>query len=53
VGVTGGFYVGGGTGINQGGVDHLYQFSDTLSWVRGRHTLSLGADAGSSGSMNA
>jgi outer membrane receptor protein involved in Fe transport len=43
-GVTGGFYVGGGTGINQGGIDDLYQFSDTLSWVRGRHTLSLGAD---------
>ena len=44
VGVSGGYYVGGGTGINQGGVDHLAQFSDTLSWVRNRHNLSFGAD---------
>jgi hypothetical protein len=44
VAVTGGYYVGGGTTINQGGVDHLSQFSDTLSWVKGSHTLSSGAD---------
>ncbi|HZT34054.1 MAG TPA: TonB-dependent receptor [Bryobacteraceae bacterium] len=42
--VSGGYYVGGGTGINQGGVDNLAQFSDTLSWVRNRHNLSFGAD---------
>ncbi|MDX1983521.1 MAG: TonB-dependent receptor, partial [Bryobacteraceae bacterium] len=44
VGVAGGFYVGGGTGINQGGVDNLFQFSDTLSWVRGKHTWKFGTD---------
>jgi hypothetical protein len=44
VGLSGGYYVGGGTGIDQGGLDHLAQFSDTMSWVRGRHNLSFGAD---------
>jgi hypothetical protein len=44
VSVTGGYYVGGGTGINQGGVDNLAQFSDTLSWTRNRHNLSFGTD---------
>ena len=34
----------GGTGINQGGVDNLYQFSDEVSWSRGPHSLSFGAD---------
>ena len=29
--VTGGYYVGGGTGINQGGIDNLFQFSDTVA----------------------
>jgi hypothetical protein len=42
--VTGGWYVGGGVAINQGTSDDLYQFSDTLSWVSGQHTLKFGAD---------
>ncbi|MBM3728742.1 MAG: TonB-dependent receptor [Acidobacteria bacterium] len=44
VGLAGGFYAGGGTGINQGGVDNLFQWSDTLSWVKGRHTWKFGTD---------
>ena len=44
VGLSGGFTVGGGSGINQGGFDNLAQFSDTLSWVRGKHDLRFGAD---------
>jgi outer membrane receptor protein involved in Fe transport len=44
VGLSGGYYVAGGSGINQGGYDNLFQFSDTLSWVRGAHSLKFGAD---------
>jgi outer membrane receptor protein involved in Fe transport len=44
VGLSGGWYVGGGTGINQGGIDNLFQFSNTLSWIRGGHTWKFGAD---------
>jgi len=44
VALAGGYYVGGGAGINQGGLDHLFQFSDTASLVRGKHTFKLGAD---------
>jgi len=44
VGLTGGYYVAAGNGINQGGYDNLLQFSDTLSWVRGAHSLKFGAD---------
>jgi outer membrane receptor protein involved in Fe transport len=44
VGLAGGYSVGGGSGINQGGYDNLFQFSDTLSWVRGSHSLKFGAD---------
>lgn len=44
VSVAGGWYVGGGTGINQGVSDDLLQFSDTLSVVRGKHTIKSGAD---------
>ena len=44
VGLSGGWYVGGGTGINQGGIDNLFQFSDSLSWIRHSHTLKFGAD---------
>ncbi len=44
VGLSGGFYVGGGTGINQGGTDNLFQFSDTINWVRGKHTWRFGTD---------
>ncbi len=43
-GVAGGYYVGGGTGINQGTADDLFQISDTASWVRGKHTIKAGAD---------
>ncbi len=42
-GVTG-FAGLGGTGINQGGIDNVYQFSDEMSWSHGRHGLSFGAD---------
>ncbi|MDQ6706626.1 MAG: TonB-dependent receptor, partial [Acidobacteriota bacterium] len=44
VSLSGGYYAGGGAGINQGGIDRLPQFSDTLSWVRGRQTFKFGAD---------
>lgn len=44
VGLSGGFYVGGGTGINQGGTDNLFQFSDTLNFVQGKHTWRFGTD---------
>lgn len=44
VGLSGGYYVGGGSGINQGGIDNLFQFSDSMSWVRGSHTYKFGAD---------
>lgn len=44
VSVSGGYYVGGGAGINQGGLDSLPQFNDTLSWVHGRQTFKFGAD---------
>ena len=43
-GLSGGWYVGGGTGINQGGIDNLLQFSDTLSFIAGSHTWKFGAD---------
>ncbi|HVT93405.1 MAG TPA: TonB-dependent receptor [Bryobacteraceae bacterium] len=45
VGLSGGYYAGGGAGINQGGLDSLPQFNDTLSWVRGRQTFKFGVDA--------
>ncbi|HLJ14318.1 MAG TPA: TonB-dependent receptor, partial [Bryobacteraceae bacterium] len=44
VSLSGGYYVGGGATINQGGLDSLPQFNDTLSWVRGRQTFKFGAD---------
>ncbi|HUS05173.1 MAG TPA: TonB-dependent receptor [Bryobacteraceae bacterium] len=44
VSLSGGIYVGGGAGINQGGIDNLFQFSDSMSWVRGSHTYKFGAD---------
>ncbi|MGH9665489.1 MAG: TonB-dependent receptor domain-containing protein, partial [Bryobacteraceae bacterium] len=44
VSVSGGYYVGGGAGINQGGIDSMPQFNDTLSWVHGRQTFKFGAD---------
>ncbi|MBI3679648.1 MAG: TonB-dependent receptor [Acidobacteria bacterium] len=44
VSLTGGYYAGGGTGINQGNGDHLFQFSDTISWVKNRHIFKFGGD---------
>lgn len=44
VALSGGYYVGGGAGINQGGLDNLFQFSDTISLVRGSHTFKAGTD---------
>ena len=42
--VTQGYTLGGGGGINQGGIDNLYQISDTVTLNRGHHNLSLGMD---------
>lgn len=44
VSIAGGWYAGGGTGINQGTSDDLFQFSNTMSWVKGRHNYKFGAD---------
>ena len=44
VGLSGGYYAGGGAGINQGGLDSVPQVNDTLSWVKGRQTFKFGAD---------
>jgi outer membrane receptor protein involved in Fe transport len=44
VSLSGGYYVGGGAGINQGGYDNLAQFSDSLSWIHQRHNFSTGLD---------
>ena len=41
---TQGYTLGGGGGINQGGIDNLYQISDTVSLNRGRHNFSFGVD---------
>jgi hypothetical protein len=32
--------------IPQGSNEELYQFQDTISWTRGRHTVRVGADVG-------
>jgi hypothetical protein len=36
--------IGGATNIPQGRLVRVYQFADTLSWVRGKHNLVLGAE---------
>jgi len=42
--ISGLFTVGGLSNFPQGRVSNAYQFSDTLSWIRGRHSLKFGAD---------
>lgn len=34
----------GGTGVNQGGLENLFQYTDEVTWSRGRHELMFGAD---------
>ncbi|MGH9916053.1 MAG: TonB-dependent receptor domain-containing protein, partial [Pyrinomonadaceae bacterium] len=43
-GITGNFTVGGAATFPQGRVQNSYQYSDTLSWLIGRHSLKFGAD---------
>lgn len=41
----GGFFtIGGLSNFPQGRIQNSYQFSDTLSWLTGRHSLKFGAD---------
>jgi outer membrane receptor protein involved in Fe transport len=36
--------IGGATNIPQGRLVKVYQFADTISWVRGKHTMAFGAE---------
>lgn len=38
------FTIGGASNFPQGRLQNSYQFSDTLSWQRGQHSLKFGAD---------
>jgi len=42
--VSGGMQFGGINGFPQGRGDTVYQFSDTLSWIRGRHSIKFGGE---------
>jgi carboxypeptidase family protein/TonB-dependent receptor-like protein len=42
--ISGLFTLGGLSNFPQGRVSDAYQFSDTLSWTKGRHALKFGAD---------
>jgi hypothetical protein len=42
--ISGLFTVGGASNFPQGRVSEAYQFSDTVSWSKGRHALKFGAD---------
>ena len=42
--ITGFFTIGGLSNFPQGRIQNSYQFSDTLSWQTGRHSLKFGAD---------
>jgi hypothetical protein len=42
--ITGLFTVGGAANFPQGRVSNAYQFSNTLTWNRARHSLKFGAD---------
>jgi hypothetical protein len=41
---TAGYATLGGQTSNQGGLTNVFQFTDELSWSRGKHGLSFGAD---------
>lgn len=42
--ISGLFTIGGLSNFPQGRVSDAYQFSDSLSWIKGRHSLKFGAD---------
>lgn len=42
--VSGGMSFGGITGFPQGRGDTTFQYSDTLAWIRGRHTFKFGEE---------
>ncbi len=43
-GITGFFQIGGDSNFPQGRIQNSIQVSDTLSWLKGRHSLKLGTD---------
>ena len=40
----GGVQIGADPNAPQGGIQNLYQITDNVSWVKGRHTLTFGGD---------
>src|SRR5262249_15387070 len=42
--VTGAFTFGGNTGFPQGRGDNVGTFSDTLTWIKGNHTVKYGGE---------
>jgi hypothetical protein len=42
--LSNGYFVGGGAIGKSGGIDNLAQFTDTVTWSRGRHGIRFGAD---------
>jgi hypothetical protein len=42
--ISGLFTIGGATNFPQGRISNAYQFSNTLTWTRGRHTMKFGGD---------
>jgi hypothetical protein len=42
--VSGGMVLGGISGFPQGRGDTTFQYSDTLAWIRGRHSLKFGGE---------
>lgn len=42
--ITGFFTIGGASNFPQGRVQNSWQFSDVMTWARGRHAVKLGAD---------
>lgn len=42
--ITGLFTIGGASNFPQGRIQDSFQFSDTLSWQRGKHSIKFGAD---------
>ena len=42
--LTGLFQIGGDSNFPQGRVSNAYQFSDTLTWTRSKHSMKMGAD---------
>ncbi|MBL8218026.1 MAG: TonB-dependent receptor [Bryobacterales bacterium] len=45
INVTAGFRIGYSVDADQAGTQHTFQYSDTLSWVRGKHTWRFGGEA--------